>query len=84
MSGLVAENTRKGTLEVLDVIVGSPAIENDIRPGDAIVAVDGRPVKGLTDSEIWNVFTQDGARLKVTIDRGGESLEKILLLRRMI
>ncbi len=84
MAGLVTENTRKGTLEVLDVIVGSPAIENDIRPGDTIVAVDGRPVKGLTDSEIWNVFTREGARLKVTIDRGGESLEKILVLRRMI
>ena len=84
MAGLVTENTRKGALEVLDVIVGSPAIENDIRPGDAIVAVDGRPVKGLADSEIWNVFTRDGARLKVTIDRGGESLEKILVLRRMI
>lgn len=84
MAGLVTENTRKGTLEVLDVVVGSPAIENDIRPGDAIVAVDGRPVKELTDSEIWNAFTRDGARLKVTILRGGESLEKILVLRRMI
>jgi len=40
--------------------------------------------QGLTDSEIWNVFHSDGARLKVTIDRGGESLEKILVLRRMI
>lgn len=84
MAGLVTDYTRRGTLEVLDVIVGSPAIENDIRPGDAIVAVDGRPVKGLTDSEIWNVFTRDGARLKVTIDRSGENVEKMLVLRRMI
>jgi len=84
MAGLVTEHTCKGTLDVLDVIVGSPAMENDIRPGDAIVAVDGRPVKGLTDSEIWNVFTRDGAHVKVTIDRSGENLEKILVLRRMI
>ncbi len=84
MAGLVTENTRKGTLEVLDVIVGSPAMENDIRPGDAIVAADGRPIKGLTDSEIWNMLTRDGARLKVAIDRSGEHLEKILVLRRMI
>jgi len=84
MAGVITETTSEGKLEVLDVIVGSPAIESDIRPGDAIVAIDGRPVTRLTDDQVWNAFTRDGVRLNLAIDRGGESLEKTLVLRRMI
>ena len=84
MAGVITETTSEGTLEVIDVIVGSPAIESDIRPGDAIVAIDGRPVTRLTDDEVWNAFTRDGVRLNLAIDRGGERLEKTLVLRRMI
>jgi hypothetical protein len=48
------------------------------------VAIDGRPVGDLTDDEIWDAFTRDGARLLLTIERGDKRLERSLVLRRMI
>jgi predicted aspartyl protease len=84
MAGVITERTSEGRLEVIDVVVGSPASECGIRPGDAIIAVDGRAVARETYDEVWNEFIRDGARVNLTVDRGGVKLEKTLVLRRMI
>jgi len=84
MAGVLTERTPEGTLEVIDVVLGSPATENEILPGDVVVAIDDRPVAGMTDNEIWDAFTRDGERLNLTIDRNSRKLQKRLVLRRMI
>jgi C-terminal processing protease CtpA/Prc len=48
----------EGTLEVIDVIVGSPAAEKDILPDDTIITFNGQPVSEMTDDEIWSPFTR--------------------------
>ena len=78
------KKTPEGALEVIDVIIDSPASECDIRPGDAIVAVDGRAAARLTYDEVWKELMRDGARVNLTVDRGGVQSEKTLVLRRMI
>ncbi len=83
-SGLITELTPEGTLEVIDVVAASPAGERDINRGDVIVAVDGRPVRTLSYGEIWKIFTQDGARVTLTVVRSGVTTEKALVLRRLI
>ncbi len=84
MAGMITEKTPAGALQVIDVVLGSPAIECDIRPGDAIVAVDGRAVARLTYEEVWHRLVQDGASVHLTVDRRGVTLEKTIVLRRMV
>jgi len=56
---------------------GSPAEAADIRAGDRVLAVNGAPVKSwrALDSA---VVTQPGATLQLTLERGGEPLERTL------
>lgn len=55
---------------VADVESGSPADKAGLRPGDVIVAVDGREVRGSTDLRNRVGLTPVGTQVKLTVRRG--------------
>lgn len=55
------------------VMDGTPAQQEELRPGDVIVAVDGHRTK-TADDVIENVQPHPGERLTLTIRRGDETL----------
>src|SRR3954464_9708646 len=53
----------------------SPAAKADLRAGDKIVEVDGRPVSrffGMNDSVVWNVVRSEGPTIPFKVDRDGK------------
>ena len=69
---------------VLDTIDGSPAQEAGIKPGDALVAINGESVRGLNIVEVADKLEgSEGSPVKLSALRGGEehefSLERVKL-----
>lgn len=85
MSGLrlLAEGAGYRTFRVLDVSAPSPAAAADLRAGDLLSSVDGRPAAELTLSEIRERFRREGP-CRLVVERGGERLELELALRRRV
>ncbi len=64
---------RSGKTIVIAPFTGSPAYKAGIRPGDVILAVDDKPVEGLSLAEIADMLKGPrGTRVKVTIGREGQ------------
>ncbi|HUG43337.1 MAG TPA: RIP metalloprotease RseP [Acidobacteriota bacterium] len=55
----------------------SPAAGSDIRPGDRIVAIDGRQMETWEDVELL-VATTPNRQIAITLDRDGKSLDRIV------
>ena len=84
MSGMMWEPTPEGWLTVVDVIPDSPATESGIETGDLIVAIDGRSPAEWGWPALEALFMREGARARLTIERGKERLERALTTRRLI
>jgi len=65
----------QGGAIVLEVEPGSPAAEAGLRPGDVIVAVDGRPVDAVEQVLAALRRSRAGDRLPLTVVRGGQRRE---------
>jgi carboxyl-terminal processing protease len=64
---------RNGLPTVVSPIPGTPADRAGLQPGDAIVAVDGRPTKSLPlDQVISWVRGPSGTRVTLTVQRPGQ------------
>jgi len=56
------------------IMAESPALKTDLRPGDKILEVDGKPVKrflGMNDSVSWNVVRSEGETIPIKYERDG-------------
>ncbi len=63
-------------IEVIDVIVGTPAERAGVKKGDKIIKVNGEDVTRLTTSEVADkVRGPEGTPVTVTFDRQGTLLE---------
>ncbi len=60
--GIVEYEVRADRLLVLDVVRFSPAGRADIRRGDAIVAIDGRPISELGDHAAASALSMSASR----------------------
>jgi regulator of sigma E protease len=61
------------TARVDTVAVGSAAAEAGFKPGDLVVAIDGRAVESFADMQRM-VGTSAGERLEIKVDRGGATV----------
>jgi hypothetical protein len=86
MSGLdlATEGDDFSIVVVNEVEKGSPAEEAGIQGEDAITAIDGRPVKEFTITQIREMFMQDGKGYWISLKRGQKEIQTRLKLRRLI
>ncbi len=63
-------------LQVVDVLVGTPAEAAGLLAGDTVTGVDGESLAGATiDDSVWRIRGPRGSDVALTIDRDGEELE---------
>tara|TARA_Y100001968_G_scaffold331861_1_gene388014 strand:- start:455 stop:2392 length:1938 start_codon:yes stop_codon:yes gene_type:complete len=62
--------------------VGYGALEAGLRPGDELLAVDGRSVESWNELMMIYVTLEPGAKLPVRIQRGGQEIELDLTVNR--
>ena len=61
-------------LTIISPIEGSPAEAAGLKPGDAIIAIDGEDMTGSTPEEVrQRVLGEAGTEVKLTVSREGES-----------
>jgi len=70
--GMTVQSAKGGGLEVVTVYDGSPAKAGGVKPGDRIVAVDGRSVVGRTTTQATALIKgKAGTSVTLTLERGG-------------
>jgi serine protease Do len=72
--------THIGGAQVKSVEDGSPAERAGLRPGDVVVALDGRPVENATALTAELAQRKPGDRVKLTVVRKGEQRDVTLTL----
>jgi len=82
--GLRARGENFSEFYVNSVAPESPAARAGIQPGDVLVAVDGKPVKGFLLLDVTTLFTQSGAERRLLVSRQGEQREVRLVLRKVL
>ena len=66
--------TEEGLIKVVAPIDGTPAADADIRAGDVIVMIDGKPVRGMDLREaVDSMRGEPGTRIVLTISRESTS-----------
>lgn len=79
--GLSARRTARGRVEISRVQGGGPADRAGLRPGDLLTAVDGRPVAGLSVSEVVSLLRGGGvagSTVALGVERGRSSWTQTL------
>jgi serine peptidase DegS len=64
----------RGGVMISNLYVGSPALAAGLRPGDLILELDGKPVRGAQEAMARVAAKAPGTRLSVVADRHGERL----------
>ncbi len=66
------------------VFEGSPAAEAGIKPGDVVVAIDGRPGASFTMESLRTYMQREGAVVRLDLKRGGATKKVDIRLRKLI
>jgi carboxyl-terminal processing protease len=63
-----------GQIVIVETYTGSPAEKVGLKPGDVIVKVDGKAVKGKNDEELNDILKgSPGTKVSLTLHRAGDS-----------
>jgi hypothetical protein len=86
MSGLYLMSDRVARrIVVQEVRPSSPAQSAGVRPGDALVSLDGRPAVGMTLADVRRVLrSQNGRVVRLALTRGGTTRDVALTLRPVV
>ena len=83
--GIRVVEDRRGGLRIISPIVGSPAYEAGIRPGDRVVEVNNQSIRGKTVSEAISMMKgKAGTTVDVKIVRLRGKVEEFTLERRRV
>jgi aspartyl protease/PDZ domain-containing protein len=84
MSGIQADPTEEGSMEVRQVLARSPAAEAHVRVGDRVVKIDGESVSEANYYPLWERMKDEGRTVVLELRRGEKLLEVSLKLRRLV
>jgi hypothetical protein len=84
MSGMAYDWQPDSTLRIRSVLPGSAAAAAELREGDIVTAIDGKPIAELGEAALYAALLVDGAELRLSLLRGAEKLEKKLRLKRLV
>lgn len=72
IGSIIRYHTEKETTVLSQPYEGMPAHKAGLRAGDAIITIDGRPVKGLTTDSVSNMLRgEPGTKLTLEVERPG-------------
>lgn len=73
-------------LTVITPIEGTPAAKAEIKPGDQIIAIDGKPTQGMIADEAVKILRgPKGSPVKITVkSKGSETPRDVTLIREII
>ncbi|WP_258358805.1 S41 family peptidase [Moorella sulfitireducens] len=75
----------EGQIVLKEIVPGSPAARAGVKPGSVLVAVDGRPVTGLSLEEIGRLLEGTaGTYVEMTVTLPGSSARRSYYLRREV
>lgn len=78
----IAQDPETGALKVITPISGSPADKAGIKPADAILKIDGYPTQKLSlDEAAERMRGPAGSRVKLTVERRGQQLKDLDVVR---
>lgn len=80
---LIAEGSDYKTFRIEEMLEDSPAIEAGFQKDDVVVALDGRPATELTLSSLHETLEKPVPH-KITVRRGGKTLQMTVTPRRLI
>ncbi len=76
--GMLLGGMPSGDILVRQVVPGGPASRAGVRPGDRVVQVDGRPVKGLPVDQVAQMIRgPEGTRVKLVLRRPDGSEKQV-------
>ena len=84
MSGIQADPTEEGLMEVRQVLASSPASEAHVRAGDRAVKIDGESVSEANYYPPWERMKDEGRTVILSLRRGEKLLEVSLKLRLLV
>jgi hypothetical protein len=84
MSGIQADPTEEGIMEVRQVLASSPASEAHVRVGVRVVKIDGESVSEANYYPLWERMKEEGRTVVLELRRGEKLLEVSLKLRRLV
>jgi C-terminal processing protease CtpA/Prc len=84
MAGLFLEQNMDGSFMVRDVIKNSPGFRQGIQRDDRIVAINGKEINKYRYVEVFDMFRQEGKKIRVTIRRESGRFDFTLTLKRLI
>ena len=84
MAGLALDWSKDGAVLVHSVLAGSPAAGAGIEAGDRLLSIDGHTIAELGEQGLHAALRQEGAELKLVLQRGEQKLERNLRLKRLV
>ncbi len=77
--GFRTENHSGGEVVIIETYDKSPAEKANLKTGDVLVKVDGKPVKGKNDEQLSDILQgSPGSKVSMTIRRAGTTKEETL------
>lgn len=68
--------------QIVDVREGSPGAEADIREGDLLIEINGRPSYRYSLQQLYNIFSyRAGKKITILINRNGKKYRKKMILK---